>query len=256
MKNMKRLLCVLLSALLMVSAASVTAFAADADCATGSNDISIEMSSNFFYDGTYEFESVDRVTLSYDLKSGMGLINAQWVLTYDPAKLSVVSAKMPKIANPVIVQKSGMIVGSFTNLALVEFPRYDTFAFVTFDVIGSGSTNVDMQLDYLGVGNPVGGDVAEAYVVNGGIEQNITSQQGFENYTYDMDAWAYSGGVDFKLYDVDGNGQITINDATELQRFLAEMTTLTAKQMLSADVNGDGKVNVLDITDIQRYLAA
>lgn len=55
--------------------------------------------------------------------------------------------------------------------------------------------------------------------------------------------------------DVDGDGRISINDATAVQRAAAERITLTEEQFVRADVNKDGKVNVNDLTDLQRYLS-
>ena len=64
--------------------------------------------------------------------------------------------------------------------------------------------------------------------------------------------------IDFVIGDLDGDGKLTIHDATVLQQFLAELATLDLndeKTFLKADVNGDGKVNVRDVTAIQRKLA-
>lgn len=55
--------------------------------------------------------------------------------------------------------------------------------------------------------------------------------------------------------DVDGDGRISINDATAVQRAAAERITLTEEQFVRADVNKDGKANVNDLTDLQRYLS-
>lgn len=54
--------------------------------------------------------------------------------------------------------------------------------------------------------------------------------------------------------DVNLDGTVDINDATMLQRYLAELLTLTDEQLLAADVNRDGNVNVNDVTQIQRIL--
>ena len=59
--------------------------------------------------------------------------------------------------------------------------------------------------------------------------------------------------------DFDGNGALTVQDATGIQRFLAEMVDEDdpdyAIFLQYGDFNGDGKVNVLDLTAIQRRLA-
>ena len=54
------------------------------------------------------------------------------------------------------------------------------------------------------------------------------------------------------LGDVDMDGDVDIQDATLLQRCLAEMTALNDDQFKLADVNQDGFVNVRDVTAIQR----
>ena len=64
--------------------------------------------------------------------------------------------------------------------------------------------------------------------------------------------------------DVDKNGKVNINDATMLQRHLAEFTDAEGKSIIDeadtelvkrADANRDNKISVLDVTEIQRYVA-
>lgn len=55
--------------------------------------------------------------------------------------------------------------------------------------------------------------------------------------------------------DLDGDGVLTIADATLLQRALAEYEPLSEVQTALADLNGDGDVNVRDLTCLQRLLA-
>ena len=65
--------------------------------------------------------------------------------------------------------------------------------------------------------------------------------------------------VEFLYGDVDGNGKVNINDATAIQRHLAEQEDFILKEgtdaFKAADVNGDGRISVEDVTLIQRYLA-
>nr|WP_316622938.1 dockerin type I repeat-containing protein [uncultured Ruminococcus sp.] len=56
------------------------------------------------------------------------------------------------------------------------------------------------------------------------------------------------------LGDVDGDGDVTILDATLIRRYEVQLGTLSDQQQLAADVDGDGKVTILDATWIQRYL--
>ncbi|MBQ1839187.1 MAG: dockerin type I repeat-containing protein, partial [Ruminococcus sp.] len=55
--------------------------------------------------------------------------------------------------------------------------------------------------------------------------------------------------------DADQSGSINIVDATEIQKHIAEMITLSGKALKAADANGDGAVNIKDVTAIQYYAA-
>lgn len=55
--------------------------------------------------------------------------------------------------------------------------------------------------------------------------------------------------------DVDGDGEMTINDATKIQFYLAQLKSLDETQIKAADVNNDGDVNITDVTKIQLILA-
>ncbi len=53
--------------------------------------------------------------------------------------------------------------------------------------------------------------------------------------------------------DADGDGEVTIMDATVIQRTLADLA-VSAFNEKAADIDGDG-LNIIDVTAIQRYLA-
>lgn len=65
-----------------------------------------------------------------------------------------------------------------------------------------------------------------------------------QNATYRIDLFG----------DICNDGNISVTDATELQKSLASMTSLTDNQKNIADVNGDGEVNVKDVTAIQEII--
>ena len=72
-------------------------------------------------------------------------------------------------------------------------------------------------------------------------------------------------GNDTVIGDADGDGELTILDATRIQRWLAELCDMdgseytgagsTDDRIKSADADGDGTVTILDATNIQRRLA-
>ena len=57
------------------------------------------------------------------------------------------------------------------------------------------------------------------------------------------------------LGDADGDGQITIADATMMQKYVADYNMPDAFQIKACDVNGDGSVGIGDVTEIRRFLA-
>ena len=58
-----------------------------------------------------------------------------------------------------------------------------------------------------------------------------------------------------KTGDVNLDGTVNVADATEIQKYLASLVTLTDKQLALADVDGDGNVSIQDATKIQRISA-
>lgn len=56
------------------------------------------------------------------------------------------------------------------------------------------------------------------------------------------------------LGDVNLDNSIDIKDATEIQKYAAEITELNSEQFANADVNNDGTVNVSDATEIQKMV--
>lgn len=55
-------------------------------------------------------------------------------------------------------------------------------------------------------------------------------------------------------YDVDLDGKVTIDDATFIQKYMAEMEELNEKQVKIADCDNDGKISIDDVTFIQKFL--
>lgn len=54
--------------------------------------------------------------------------------------------------------------------------------------------------------------------------------------------------------EVSGDGDITIVDATLVQKHVAQLETLSADKQILADVNGDNTISVVDATLIQKYI--
>ncbi len=55
--------------------------------------------------------------------------------------------------------------------------------------------------------------------------------------------------------DADGNGKVTITDATMIQKYIAEYEMPENFQPEACNIDGDDRITIGDVTEIQRYLA-
>ena len=90
------------------------------------------------------------------------------------------------------------------------------------------------------------------------IEDDFGCEYWFEGEGF-APAVVYAGPVGestLVFADSDGDGDVTINDATRIQRVLAAIDDDTyGRADLSCDLSGNGTVDIVDATLIQRYLA-
>ncbi|MGN1131912.1 MAG: carbohydrate-binding domain-containing protein, partial [Ruminococcus sp.] len=56
------------------------------------------------------------------------------------------------------------------------------------------------------------------------------------------------------LGDANGDGLVTINDATLIQKHVTKLTNISDERNVAADVNGDDHITISDATMIQKYL--
>lgn len=80
----------------------------------------------------------------------------------------------------------------------------------------------------------------------------ITSSMTIASAAYSADAVSADA---ILLGDANGDGSVTIGDATTIQMHTAELVTVPDERNTAADVNGDGSITVEDATLIQKYLA-
>lgn len=59
----------------------------------------------------------------------------------------------------------------------------------------------------------------------------------------------------YKYGDVNQDGVISINDATDIQRYLTGYIHFTRDMLILADVDDDDDVSIMDATLVQMYLA-
>ena len=90
--------------------------------------------------------------------------------------------------------------------------------------------------------------------VNGKDAKFIAEYKGGKQYAYYVE-YTFDATKDYLLGDVNGDGQVTVVDATLIQKYIAGLVTLSDTQKAAADVNNDGSVSVIDATLIQKYIA-
>ena len=220
--------------------------------------VTIKTTSNFFPESTRTASNSSKVTIAFKLSSYYDLINAQWELTYDPKVLSFNKADLKKLqpylsGSTALETNTGTIKGNFSNLSCEEFVREKDFVTVTFDVVGSGNTTVNMNLIFLGVANEKG---KEGYVVADSVNKNLSKQSDFsKSSVYSTTLLMPNASADRIKGEVNFDGSLDIMDATYVQRHAAEFSLFNKDQLAVADVTGDGIVDVADATQIQKIIA-
>ena len=61
--------------------------------------------------------------------------------------------------------------------------------------------------------------------------------------------------IPFVLGDANGDGKISVADATLIQKYLAKVGEIVPDNLAKADISGDGRITVADATAIQKKLA-
>lgn len=243
--------------------------ATTASTTTKASNLTVTATSNLFPSKTVTVDSSAKtVTVSCDLQSAMKLANGQLEITYDPTVLSFDSSKntdiLPNISDETTYAHDSTIKTVFSNISnLYDFTSSKQFVNLTFDVLSTGSTTVDIKVDELSVGY-LSSDVLNyknAYVNGTAIDlsgvSGFTSSK-FSGTTSIVADQTASTTASRPVGDVDNDGKVTINDVTYLQKSIARISGVTALEKLDAaycDVNGDGSINIKDATQIQMMIA-
>lgn len=227
-----------------------------------SDKLKVNATSNFFKTATKTYDkNTNQLTISYDFKSNYKLVDAQWVLKFDTSKLSYSKSNttmtvMPNTSNAIVNSpRTGEVKGVMSNLTLSDFSTEKSLIKVVFDVIGTGTTDVTLDVQHLSVGYyEATNDLKSAYIVDFSNVYDITTIPGFTNASYSVKTLFDSN--DTVLYgDIDGDGYVNIIDATLVQKYTAEILELTPEQLIIGDVNHDGRVDIQDATLIQKMFA-
>lgn len=83
----------------------------------------------------------------------------------------------------------------------------------------------------------------------------INTEDSPSGVKYSMDVFDRIVETPRKTGDVNGDGEINVLDAANIQKYTASKTELTQAELNAADVNGDGSADVLDAAQIQKFAA-
>ena len=127
----------------------------------------------------------------------------------------------------------------------------------------SSQTEVENGYDYIkiydGKDNLIGSYTGTALasqcitVTGDTVIIRLTSDSSNSYYGFSIDSIVAEPNA-WSLGDVNGDGKITILDATCIQKYIVQLEDFTDKQKEVADVNGDGTINIMDSTQIQKYI--
>ena len=71
----------------------------------------------------------------------------------------------------------------------------------------------------------------------------------------DVDKDSVEGIIIGYIGDTDANDKVNVRDATNVQKHMAKLISLSEKSLVLADADDNGKVNIKDATCIQKYIA-
>lgn len=216
------------------------------------------------YTITYDFKdtsgNTNKRTLSYEITDGTNSV-APYIKTITPAPGSQikngtacsisVTAGGGKTGTNLLFYKYTVTDSSGKIVNVPYYTRNTSYSFtpnalnstytVTVSVQGSDNTTVERSCTYKSVGT----------ITTPTEPPTVKPTQKPTNSG--SDPTQPSSG--FLKGDADGDGEISILDATRIQRRIAELVTAAEIKWPDADADGDGELTILDATHIQRFIA-
>ncbi len=166
MRAMKRTVSVLLSLMLVLGMVTMGISVASAA------ENTISATSNIAATATQTYTAGSgQVTVNYSLQSPKRIVDGQGVITYDTNVLKLADCNTKNTFYPnlsggmgvVNLDKTdGRIPFNFSNLNTYDFSTSKVMVSVVFDVIGSGNTTVNLNMDCLTATNTTSGQATDA----------------------------------------------------------------------------------------------
>lgn len=286
MKQIRKLLSVLLAAVMLVATLTFSPLASAAQ----TDNLTVRVTSNYFpstaagYTNLTQYEDKNGdvyITLEFKQAALGKKIVAVDIdeLTWDPSVLewkesyNMYGSGRMKVLNifPFAAENyggpgmynhidAGRLVANYSSVSPAMWGYNEDNSGVTivkavFKVLdrSAGSTVVRCSMDTIAFCDET---IAEPYPQYSSIEDLKIIPEGYAMSTYSTDITPASQKAvpEILLGDANLDGVVNVRDVTAIQRYLAEFEALSADAKLAADVTRDGKVTVADATRIQLYL--
>ncbi len=157
MKSIKKSISAVLAVMMVLCAFTAASFSAGA-AETGKSTSKITVSSNLSEPVAYDYdENSEQITVTYYLQADNMIIDAQANCLYDPSVLKLASTNTAKTCMPIFSQnnafinlsKKGDVRFNCSSLYLYNFKENGVFFTATFDIIGSGDTDINLNVDII-----------------------------------------------------------------------------------------------------------
>lgn len=245
--------------LLLLSLVVVLAFVPinDTSAAEATAGLKVNATSNYFPTASVTVDEGEAyVTVTYFINSPKDMLNVQWTLTYDPAYLEFVEADNMNAANnsnlmPMVddlvwnADGKNYMKANASDLELYKFAGKGLVPFitVTFQVIGSGETDVDLNVEVLTLSLPdsdtqMTDSKQEELVIHNGVVDEAKVHTGRET---SVDAGLYNPGYNVKVSNEEDIIAALNNGVYKIK--LTEDITLSgtldlSDKMITLDLNG------------------
>lgn len=155
MRTIKKQISVLLAVLMVLSSIMAVSFSVSAAETTGGT---ITVNSNLCDSKTYNYTATDKqIQVTYYLQCNNKILNMQGGVYYDSSVLKVADTNTMETSIPKFTSGSSFVNFDLTNKALFnatslnlyDFTSKGVFFTVTFDIIGSGDTEVNLDVDVI-----------------------------------------------------------------------------------------------------------
>ena len=124
---------------------------------------------------------------------------------------------------------------------------------IQFDDVVYAGANENISLTLLNT--PPEGMICSGYSVNRGILTGTENPYHLEMTGQSIVVTAKFVEKTKKVGDVDLDGEVTIHDVTEIQKYIAKLVKFNEEQLALANTNGDSSIDICDATYLQMYLA-